>query len=167
MRVLVTGGAGFIGSVTARALEAAGHEVAVFDDFSTGHDWASAGKRVFRGDIRDRVALDKAFGEFRPDAAMHFAAKAVVPESVTNPGLYYDVNVVGSLRLLESMRAAKCRKIVFSSSAAVYGTPVRTPIEEDAPQVPINPYGRTKKILRHFAARMDSSNRKLPTTLTS
>ncbi|MEK7469376.1 MAG: UDP-glucose 4-epimerase GalE [Planctomycetota bacterium] len=145
MKVLVTGGAGFIGSVTGRALEVAGHEVAVFDDFSAGHEWACRGKRVYRGDIRDRAALNKAFGEFRPDAAVHFAAKAIVPESVSNPGLYYDVNVVGSLRLLEAMRASECRKIVFSSSAAVYGMPERTPIEEEAPQNPINPYGRTKK----------------------
>ncbi|KAF0246554.1 MAG: hypothetical protein FD180_552 [Planctomycetota bacterium] len=145
MKVLVTGGAGFIGGVTGRALQAAGHEIAVFDDFSTGHDWACQGMRVYRGDIRDRSALDKAFGEFLPDAAMHFAAKAVVPESVSNPGLYYDVNVVGSLRLLEAMRVAGCRKIVFSSSAAVYGTPAITPIDEESRQHPINPYGRTKK----------------------
>ncbi len=154
MKVLVTGGAGFIGSVACRALEASGHDVGVFDDFSTGHDWACRGKKIWRGDIRDRGALDRAFAEFRPDAVMHFAAKAVVPESVANPGLYYDVNVVGSLRLLEAMRAAKCRRIVFSSSAAVYGTPESTPILEDAPQNPINPYGRTKK---HFEEALEDA----------
>lgn len=154
MKVLVTGGAGFIGSVTGRALEASGHEVGIFDDFSTGHDWACRGKKTWRGDIRDRVALDRAFAEFRPEAVMHFAAKAVVPESVSNPGLYYDVNVVGSLRLLEAMRVAGCRRIVFSSSAAVYGTPDRTPILEDAPQNPINPYGRTKK---HFEEALEDA----------
>ncbi len=154
MKVLVTGGAGFIGSVTGRALEASGHEVGIFDDFSTGHDWACRGKKTWRGDIRDRAALDRAFAEFRPEAVMHFAAKAVVPESVSNPGLYYDVNVVGSLRLLEAMRVAGCRRIVFSSSAAVYGTPDRTPILEDAPQNPINPYGRTKK---HFEEALEDA----------
>ncbi|MCE9581607.1 MAG: UDP-glucose 4-epimerase GalE [Planctomycetes bacterium] len=147
MRVLVTGGAGFIGSVTGRALRLAGHEIAILDDFSTGHDWACIGKQIFRADLRDRAGLDAAFGAFRPEAVMHFAAKAVVPESVANPGLYYDVNVVGSLRLLEAMRLVGCRKIVFSSSAAVYGTPEKSPIDEQAPQHPINPYGRTKK---HF-----------------
>lgn len=154
MKVLVTGGAGFIGSVTARTLEAGGHEVGIFDDFSTGHDWACRGRRVYRGDIRDRAALDRAFGDLKPDAVLHFAGKIIVPESVTNPGLYYDVNVVGSLRLLEAMRAAGCRRIVFSSSAAVYGTPERTPIPEDAPQHPINPYGRTKK---HFEEALEDA----------
>lgn len=144
MKVLVTGGAGFIGCVTGRALRQAGHEIAIYDNFSTGHDWACLGRKTYRGDIRDAAELDLVFGEFRPEAVVHFAAKAIVPESVANPGLYYDVNVIGSLRLLEAMRKVGCRKIVFSSSAAVYGTPERTPIEEDAPRVPINPYGRTK-----------------------
>jgi len=147
LRVLVTGGAGFIGSVTSRALEAAGHDVAVFDDFSTGHDWAVGKGRVFRGDIRDITAVERALRDFRAEGVLHFAAKAVVPESVAHPGLYYDVNVVGSLRLLDAMRACGVKRIVFSSSAAVYGTPAASPITEDAPQFPINAYGRTKK---HF-----------------
>lgn len=144
MRVLVTGGAGFIGGVACRALSAAGHAVAAYDDFSTGHDWATGEARVFRGDIRDRAAVEKALREFHAEAVMHFAAKAVVPESVAEPGLYYDVNVTGSLRVLEAMRAAGVSRIVFSSSAAVYGEPERVPIEEGAPKRPINPYGRTK-----------------------
>lgn len=140
----MTGGAGFIGGVACRALSAAGHGVAAYDDFSTGHDWATGDARVFRGDIRDRAAVEKALREFRADAVMHFAAKAVVPESVAEPGLYYDVNVTGSLRVLEAMRAAGVSRIVFSSSAAVYGEPERVPIEEGAARRPINPYGRTK-----------------------
>jgi UDP-glucose-4-epimerase GalE len=146
MKVLVTGGAGFIGSTTCRALREAGHEPVVFDDFSTGHEWAAKGLAVCRGDIRDEGALLKALKEHRPDAVMHFAAKAVVPESVADPGLYWDVNVTGSLRVLAAMRGAGVGKIVFSSSAAVYGEPERVPIEEEAPRRPINPYGRTKAV---------------------
>lgn len=144
MKVLVTGGAGFIGSVTCRALEGAGHVAAVFDDFSTGHEWAVQGRELYRGDLRDGAAIAGALRASRAEAVLHFAGRAVVPDSVRDPLEYFDVNVVGSLRLLEGMGACGVKRIVFSSSAAVYGEPREVPIPEEAPKAPINPYGRTK-----------------------
>jgi UDP-glucose 4-epimerase len=142
MRLLVTGGAGYIGSVVAAQLIAAGHEVTVLDDLSTGHvDAVPAGARFVEGDLRGSAGAVLAGGI---DAVLHFAAKSLVGESVAQPGLYWGNNLGGSLALLEAMRTAGVRSIVFSSSAATYGEPDTVPIEESAPARPTSPYGASK-----------------------
>ncbi|WP_214320799.1 UDP-glucose 4-epimerase GalE [Nonomuraea sediminis] len=140
MRLLVTGGAGYVGSVVAAQLVEAGHEVTVLDDLSTGHENAvPAGARFVRGCITDPGdALDGV------EAVLHFAAKSLVGESVEKPGLYWKHNLGGALALLDAMRQQNVGKIVFSSTAAVYGEPERTPIEESDPTRPTNPYGASK-----------------------
>jgi UDP-arabinose 4-epimerase len=143
-RVLITGGAGYIGSHCAKALAAAGHEGVVFDNFSTGHrDFVRWGPCI-EGDIRDPAALGAALADFRIDAVIHFAALAHVGESIRFPDQYYDVNVNGTRVLLEAMVRAKVKRTVFSSSCAVYGEPDRMPILEETPLRPVNPYGFTK-----------------------
>ncbi len=142
MRLLVTGGAGYIGSVVAAQLIAAGHEVTVLDNLSTGHaDAVPAGATFIEGDLRDSAARVLAHGI---DAVLHFAAKSLVGESVVDPGLYWGNNLGGSLALLEAMRVADVRTIVFSSTAATYGEPESVPVEETAPTRPTNPYGASK-----------------------
>ena len=142
MRLLVTGGAGYIGSVVAAQLIAAGHEVTVLDNLSTGHaDAVPAGATFIEGDLRDSAARVLAHGI---DAVLHFAAKSLVGESVADPGLYWSNNLGGSLALLEAMRAADVKTIVFSSTAATYGEPECVPVEETAPTRPTNPYGASK-----------------------
>jgi UDP-glucose 4-epimerase len=142
MRLLVTGGAGYIGSVVAAQLLEAGHEVVVLDDLSTGHaDAVPAGATFVRGTIRDAAADALAGGI---DGVLHFAAKSLVGESVAEPGMYWSDNLGGTLALLAAMRAAGVGSIVFSSTAAAYGEPERTPVEETAPTRPVNPYGETK-----------------------
>ena len=142
MRLLVTGGAGYIGSVVASALIEAGHDVTVLDDLSTGHADAVPPKASFvRGTLRDDAARVLAQGT---DAVLHFAAKSLVGESVANPGLYWSHNLGGSLALLEAMRETGVSRIVFSSTAAAYGEPERTPIEETDPTRPTSPYGASK-----------------------
>jgi UDP-glucose 4-epimerase len=142
MRLLVTGGAGYVGSVVAAQLVEAGHEVVVLDDLSTGHDGAvPAGVTFVRGTISDDAADVLAGGI---DAVLHFAAKSLVGESVQNPGLYWSHNLGGTLALLEAMRGAGVRTIVFSSTAAVYGEPERIPVEETDPARPTSPYGASK-----------------------
>jgi UDP-glucose 4-epimerase len=142
MRLLVTGGAGYIGSVVAAQLIAAGHEVTVLDNLSTGHaDAVPAGATFIEGDLRDSAARVLAHGT---DAVLHFAAKSLVGESVAEPGLYWSNNLGGSLALLEAMRVADVRTIVFSSTAATYGEPECVPVEETAPTRPTNPYGASK-----------------------
>lgn len=147
-RVLVTGGAGFVGSVCCSRLLEQGHEVAVVDDLSTGHAAAvPKGALFFQVDIGDRGRLGKVLAKMRFDAVFHFAAKALIPESVSNPGAFYDSNVVSGIALLEAVRAAGIKRFVFSSSAAVYGNPQTTPIDEDHPKSPVNSYGETKLAL--------------------
>jgi UDP-glucose 4-epimerase len=142
MRLLVTGGAGYIGSVVAAQLIAAGHEVIVLDDLSTGHaDAVPAGAKFVVGDLRDGAADVLGDGI---EAVLHFAAKSLVGESVANPGLYWSSNLGGTLALLEAMRAADVRTIVFSSTAATYGEPESVPILETAPTRPTSPYGASK-----------------------
>ncbi|MFD0685471.1 UDP-glucose 4-epimerase GalE [Actinomadura fibrosa] len=143
MKLLVTGGAGYIGSVVSALLLEAGHEVVVLDDLSTGHeDAVPPGARLVRGTLRETAAgvLDGAGF----DAVLHFAAKSLVGESVEKPGLYWDKNLGESLALLEAMRAAGVPRIVFSSTAATYGEPESTPILETDPTRPTNPYGASK-----------------------
>jgi UDP-glucose-4-epimerase GalE len=145
-RILITGGAGYVGSHCAKALAVAGHEGIVFDSLLFGHRAHVRWGKLIEGDIRDSTALDAAFAAQRIDAVMHFAALAYVGESVTAPGRYYDVNVHGTRVLLDAMVRAGVGVIVFSSSCAIYGEPERMPISESTPLNPINSYGFTKLV---------------------
>ena len=158
MRVLVTGGAGYIGSHTCIELLNAGHEVFVIDNLCNGHEEALERVRgitncelqFMNADIRDSSALDKIFNTFYPEAVIHFAGLKAVGESVTDPLIYYDVNVGGSISLLTAMSKAECNNIVFSSSATVYGVPIYLPYDEEHPTNPVNPYERTKLIIENM-----------------
>ena len=142
MVVLVIGGAGYIGSHAARALKRAGHQVIIFDNLCTGFEILAAGFELVKGDMLDAVALARVLP--RVDAVMHFAAHAYVGESVTNPQKYFHNNVEGGLSLLNAALDAGVKKIIFSSTCAVYGEPTKVPIEENIPRQPVNPYGVTK-----------------------
>ena len=144
MRILVTGGAGYIGSRTANLLARHGHEVTVLDDLSTGHAGAVAGLPLVVGDVRDGSLVAGVLGDSRIEAVVHFAALKSVEESTTDPGAYFDANVGGTLALLRAMAATGARRIVFSSSCAVYGIPDVLPVAEDAALRPMNPYGESK-----------------------
>lgn len=148
MRLLVTGGAGYIGSVVATQCLEAGHEVIVLDDLSTGHrDAAPDGATFTETDITEAASALEGV-----DAVLHFAAKSLVAESVAHPERYWTNNVVGTLGLMTAMREAGVRTLVFSSTAAVYGEPAVSPITEDTPAVPINPYGQSKLAVDHLLA---------------
>ena len=149
-RILITGGAGYVGSHCAKALAAAGHDGVVFDSLLFGHREFVRWGPLIEGDIRDASALDAVFSEYRFDAVMHFAALAYVGESVTAPGRYYDVNVSGTRTLLDAMVRAGVRSIVFSSSCAIYGKPDSMPISEHTVRNPINPYGFSKLVCEHM-----------------
>jgi UDP-glucose 4-epimerase len=154
LRILVTGGAGYIGSVVAAQLLAAGHEVVVVDDLATGHADAVPPGAVFHE--LPVAGLDAILGDWAIEAVVHFAAKSLVGESVGAPAAYWRNNVIGTVALLDSMRAFGVDKIVFSSSAAVYGQAEEQPIRENVPPLPTNPYGATKlaidMALRDYAA---------------
>jgi UDP-glucose 4-epimerase len=144
MRILVTGGAGYVGAPAVRLLMQSGHDVWVYDNLSTGHREAVPEGRLILGDLSEAERLDQALVEHRIDTVMHFAASAYVGESVQDPGKYYRNNVVNSLTLVERMRRCCVTRLVFSSSCVTYGYPERVPITEETPQFPINPYGNTK-----------------------
>jgi len=144
LKVLVTGGAGYIGSHVVKALHEAGHQTLVYDNLCRGHRGAVARGALFEGDIRDRKRLRQALTTFQPDAAIHLAALAIVSESVTQPDLYASNNMDGSRVLVEELVEAGVDRLVFSSSAAVYGVPDRVPIPEESALRPLNPYGETK-----------------------
>lgn len=150
MRVLVTGGAGYIGSHVVKLLGERGEEVLVYDNLSTGHRWAVLYGELVEADLEDEKTLEDVFSSFCPEAVIHFAAKIVVPESVKDPLLYYDNNVSNSLKLIKAALRHKVRAFVFSSSAAVYGIPDTVPIKEDFPLKPINPYGWSKAMVERF-----------------
>jgi UDP-glucose 4-epimerase len=156
MRILVTGGAGYVGSHAVAWLLRAGHEVCVYDNLELGHAEAVPAARLIRADLHDGLVLARVLREHQIEAVMHFAARALVGESVADPALYYGENIAGTLSLLEAMRAAGVDKIVFSSTCATYGEPEAMPIREDTPQRPVNPYGRSKLAiewaLRDYAA---------------
>lgn len=157
IRVLVTGGAGYIGAHACKALTRAGAIAVAYDNLCTGHADAVRWGPLVRGDVRDRAALRSALETHRIDAVMHFAASAYVGESMHDPAKYYDNNVGGMIALLDSCRAAGIERLVFSSSCATYGLPEVLPIRETAPQRPINPYGRTKLICEEMLRDHDSA----------
>lgn len=158
-RVLVTGGAGYIGSHTCKLLAAAGIEPIVYDNLVTGHRDAVRWGPFVHGDILDSEGLNRTIEQFRPDAAIHFAAFAYVGESIDEPAKYYRNNVVGSISLIDACHRHAVSNIILSSSCATYGVPAALPITESAPQRPINPYGSSKlvveQLLRDYAAAYD------------
>ena len=155
MSVLIVGGAGYIGSQTAKVVAAAGLQPVVFDNLVYGHEWAVKWGPLVRGDLADRALLVDTMKRHQVDAVIHFAAYAYVGESVTNPRKYFGNNVAGTLSLLDAMLDAGVRDVVFSSTCATYGEPLKVPMSEDHPQNPVNPYGETKlaveKILRWYS----------------
>jgi UDP-glucose 4-epimerase len=155
MEILVVGGAGYIGSVCAELLLDEGHSVSIFDNLSEGHRAAIDSRAQFiEGDLQDRQLVEKTLSKQKPDAVMHFAANALVGESMRNPSKYFRNNVANGLNLLDAMVAAGVQKIIFSSTCAIFGPPERLPIDETTPKQPINPYGESKlafeKILRWY-----------------
>src|SRR6266516_2704707 len=145
MKILVVGGAGYIGSICAELLLDQGHEIAVFDNLSEGHRHAIDPRaRFIEGDLQDRQAIDSALAVARPEAVMHFAASALVSESMRDPSKYFRNNIANGLNLLDAMLATGVPRIIFSSTCAIFGPPERLPIDETLPPRPINPYGESK-----------------------
>jgi UDP-glucose 4-epimerase len=154
--ILVTGGAGYIGAVTSRLLNARGESAVILDNLSRGHQTAvSADTPFYQGDIGDRSLLRKITSEHDIEACIHFAALAYVGESVSDPARYFQNNVEGGIRLLEGLREAKVKLMVFSSTCATYGEPVKIPIAEDHPQLPTNPYGWSKLFMERIMESYD------------
>lgn len=151
MNILVTGGAGYVGSVVAEELIAQGHNVAIIDNLQQGHrDAVPAEAKLIVADISQTEALDEVFSQTHFDAVMHMAAETVIEYSVTDPGRYFNNNIIGGINLLDSMLKYGVRKFIFSSSAAVYGEPESTPIEENHPLKPVNAYGESKLIFERI-----------------
>jgi len=151
MKILVTGGAGYIGSICVEQLINAGHTVTVFDNLTEGHPSAVDPRaKLIVGDLQQRHDIEAALQDVQPDAVMHFAANALVGESMTNPSKYFRNNVHGGINLLDAMHAAGCKRLVFSSTCATFGVPERMPIDETLPQRPINPYGESKLIFEQI-----------------
>ncbi len=152
MRVLVTGGAGYVGSHAAKQLVASGHDVVIVDNLSEGHHPAVGKLPFVSASLLDSERLVETMKQHKTEAVMHFAAFAYVGVSVKDPAIYYENNIVGSLSLLDAMRVVGVDRIVFSSSCATYGNPQRIPLTEDHPQNPISPYGYTKLVIEHALA---------------
>jgi UDP-glucose-4-epimerase GalE len=152
MNILVTGGAGYVGSHAVKLLAERGHDVWVYDSLAEGHRQAVAAERLIVGDLLDKPKLEAELCKHEIEAVMHFAAYAYVGESVTDPAKYYQNNIVGTLSLLDAMRGCGVKRIVFSSTCATYGIPERLPLREDHPQHPINPYGFTKLAIERALA---------------
>jgi UDP-glucose 4-epimerase len=158
-KVLVTGGAGYVGSVCISLLTAKGYEVVIYDNLSAGHREAVTGHAVLEvGDLADRARLSEVFAAHSPNFVMHFAASCLVGESYHDPILYYRNNVANGANLVDVMLEHDVRAIIFSSSCAVYGEPVRVPMTEDDPKNPINPYGRTKLTFEHLLEDCDAAH---------
>jgi UDP-glucose-4-epimerase len=155
--VLVTGGAGYIGSHTVRELIANGNNVIVYDDLSCGHKFAVSGVNHINGDIGDYDLMKKTLIDNKIDVVVHFAAVTLVGESVSNPKKYYENNIVKGMSLLDAVIDSDVKKIVFSSSCATYGTPTKVPIDESEKQIPINPYGWTKLMFEQIMKDYDSA----------
>lgn len=166
MTIMVTGGAGYIGSHTCVELIRTGHSVVVFDNFCNSQEEAvkriglitGVAPVIVRGDVRDRELVQATLEKYRCSAVIHFAGLKAVGDSVTHPAEYYDNNVVGSLRLIQAMQNTNVRKLVFSSSATVYGEPVSLPFKEDHSLLPVNPYGRTKLIVEEMLSDLAVSD---------
>jgi UDP-glucose-4-epimerase GalE len=150
--VLVTGGAGYIGSHTAKLLASQGYEVVVLDDLDTGHEWAVRWGPLIVGSVGDQEVVRSILKTFKPDAVIHFAAHAYVGESMQRPEKYFRNNVTGTMNLLEALITDGSRPFIFSSSCATYGLPTRIPITEEEPQTPVNPYGETKLMVERALA---------------
>ncbi len=149
-KILVTGGAGYIGSHTVHVLQEKGYEVVVYDNLSTGHEWAVQDCELVIGDIFDTERLKSIFDKYQVEAVVHFAASSLVGESVSNPAKYYENNVVGSKRLFDTMLSKGVNKLVFSSTCATYGLPEVVPLTEKEKQCPINSYGWTKFMIERI-----------------
>jgi UDP-glucose 4-epimerase len=158
MRILVTGGAGYIGSHVVKALGQRKYEILVYDNLSTGHEWAVLYGRLAKGDLSDKFFLDKVIKEFKPEAIMHFAAFIQVEESVREPLKYYRNNTVNTLNLLEAMKENGVKNFIFSSTAAVYGIPEKIPVNEDALLNPINPYGSSKAVVERILSDLSQTS---------
>jgi UDP-glucose-4-epimerase GalE len=150
MKILVAGGAGYIGAITAKAMEQSGHQVLVYDHFFSHTPDKLGDTPWVKGGLMDKKTLDQTLSDFRPDVVMHFAAYIQMGESVQNPRKYYDNNVLGSLSLIEAMIQHGVHKLVFASTAGVYGNPVHVPIPENDPKEPENPYGESKLVVERL-----------------
>lgn len=157
MKILVTGGAGYIGSHMVRLLADLGHAVVTFDDLSAGFRNAVLGGEFVQGSLHDKATLDSLFGSHQFDAVVHFAGSIAVGESVRDPAKYYQNNLTGTLNLFDAMRVHGVNKLVFSSTAAIFGVPQYVPIDEEHPQAPINPYGMTKWVTERILADYDAA----------
>jgi UDP-arabinose 4-epimerase len=157
MRVLVTGGAGYIGSHACKALAAAGHTPITYDDLSGGHRWAVRYGPLEEGDVGDQKRLAEVFAAHRPEAVMHFAAKISVGESVEKPELYYQTNLAGAVNVLAASREAGVSRFVFSSTGTIHGDPPALPIVETMPMAPISPYARSKAMVEEILAEVASA----------
>lgn len=155
MKVLITGGAGYIGSITNRQLQQSGFESVVYDNLSEGHKKAIGKSKFINGDLTDRTLILKIFQHERFDAVMHFAAKALTHESMKEPYDYFYNNIMGGLNLLEAMRINNCKKIIFSSSCSVYGVAKKLPITEDQELKSVSVYGETKKMFESILSWYD------------
>jgi len=158
MKLLIPGGAGYIGSHMVRYAQEHDHEVVVLDDFSTGHNWAVKDCEILRVNLLDQDKLSQLLKGRYFDGVIHFAAKSLVGESVTKPELYYRNNVVGTLNLVKEMRNNDVNNLVFSSTAAIFGNPLTEKIAEDHPKNPINPYGQSKLMVEHMLQDICSAN---------
>jgi UDP-glucose 4-epimerase len=158
MKIFVTGGAGYIGSHVVKGLADRGYECLTYDNLYSGHRWAVLAGRFVEGDLKDIHLLDETFKTFKPDAVIHLAAYIVVPESVREPLKYYENNVANTLNLLHIMKKYKVNKMIFASSAAVYGVPQEIPIKEDATLNPTNPYGFSKLMIEQVIKDISYSN---------
>ena len=157
MKILVTGGAGYIGSHTVKALGSHGHEMVILDNLSTGHKWAVLSGKLIEADLQNRDLLNDVFQSFRPEVVIHFAASIEVEESVREPLKYYMNNVSNTLNILEAMTKADVRNFIYSSTAAVYGIPARIPVDESTALKPINPYGMTKMMVEKMLQDLSAS----------
>lgn len=158
-KILLTGGAGYIGSHVAKKLSQAGYEVITYDNLSTGHSWAVLNGSLVIGDICDKTNLREVFLNYDINIVMHFAANIVVPESIDNPLKYYLNNVSGTLTLLDVMNEFNVDKLIFSSTAAVYGIPAVVPVKESMPINPINPYGWSKAMVEQILADLSGAGK--------
>lgn len=157
MKILLVGGAGYIGSHMLKMLLAAGHQVMTFDNLCSGHRDAVLGGEFIQADLADTAALDLVFTQYQPQAVMHFASYIQVGESVKRPDIYYQNNVTNTLNLLNAMVKHDVKKFIFSSTAAIFGEPIAVPIDEQHPKQPVNPYGKSKWMIEQALADYDAA----------